>query len=149
MSPSFSVSFQVRYAETDAMGIVHHRHFLTWLEYARVRWLDVVGTPYKELEAGGYFIPVVEVQMRYRKPAFFDDLLSVSVAVVDFPVRARFHLSYEVTRRSNPLATGQTTHVFLNSKRQVVRPPEIFLSRLETWLHPQAEIALHPIVPKN
>ncbi len=128
----FEISLQVRYAETDAMGIAHHSHFLTWLEYARVRWLDVLGIPYKELEQKGYFLPVVEANVRYRKPVFFDDTLTIKLSVLD-PVRARFYLNYQIIRGQEVVAEAKTVHAFVNAQRQIVRPPDDFLNLLETW----------------
>jgi acyl-CoA thioester hydrolase len=132
MPPSFSISLQARYAETDAMGVVHHRHFLTWLEWARVRWLDVVGLPYRQLEADGYFLPVVEVEVRYKNPAFFDDLLTLHLSVIE-PVRARIALHYDVVRRETPVAEATTVHVFLDRNRRLIRPPEIFLEKVRAF----------------
>jgi acyl-CoA thioester hydrolase len=64
-------------AETDMMGIVHHANYVTYFERGRLEYLRRRGTPYKEMVGRGYHMPVVELNIRYRKPAHFDDLLSV------------------------------------------------------------------------
>jgi acyl-CoA thioester hydrolase len=82
---------RVRYAETDAMGVAHHGAFAVWLEEARIRALDELGTSYRDLEAGGCYMPVVELRIRYRRPLRFDDGFAItSVAHVDGPSRLRF-----------------------------------------------------------
>ncbi len=116
---------RVRYAETDAMGVVHHMHYITWFEVVRIQFFDDVGIPYKHLEELGYYSPVTEVQIKYHKPAFFDDRLIVKATMKD-PVRVRFYVHYEVMRGEELLATGRTEHVFVNKQRNLVKPPKIF-----------------------
>ncbi len=128
----FEISLRVRYAETDAMGIAHHSHFLIWLEYARMRWFDVLGMPYKELEEKGYFLPVAEATVRYRKPVFFDDTLRIKLTVEE-PIRARFCLSYQIIRGKEIVAEAKTVHVFINAQRKIILPPNDFLAILDAW----------------
>jgi len=72
---AFESSIQVRYAETDAMGVVHHSSYFVWLELARVEWLKSLGIDYKQMEQEGFFLPVVQADLTYKVPAFFDDVL--------------------------------------------------------------------------
>jgi acyl-CoA thioester hydrolase len=73
---------RVRYAETDAMGVAHHAAYLVWFEAARVAWIRDSGFPFAEVEASGYLHAVREVRVQYRRPARFDQLLSLQVAVL-------------------------------------------------------------------
>jgi acyl-CoA thioester hydrolase len=73
---------RVRYAETDAMGVAHHAAYLVWLEAARVEWIRHIGFPFADVEASGYHHAVREVQVQYRRPARFDQLLALRVALV-------------------------------------------------------------------
>ena len=73
---------RVRYAETDAMGVAHHAAYLVWFEAARVAWIRDAGFPFAEVEASGFLHAVREVRVQYRRPARFDQLLSLRVAVV-------------------------------------------------------------------
>jgi acyl-CoA thioester hydrolase len=73
---------RVRYAETDAMGVAHHAAYLVWFEAARVAWIRDAGFPFAEVEASGYLHAVREVRVQYRRPARFDQLLALRVAVV-------------------------------------------------------------------
>ncbi len=83
---------RVRYAETDAMGVAHHGVYPTWLEEARIRCLDELGTSYRELEAAGCFMPVVELAIRYRQSLRFDDVFAIGTRVERrSPGRLRFH----------------------------------------------------------
>ena len=73
----FELPVQVRYAETDAMGVVHHSRYFVWLELARIEWLRHLGLNYKEMEKQGFFIPVVQANLSYKMPVFFDDMLRI------------------------------------------------------------------------
>jgi acyl-CoA thioester hydrolase len=112
----------VRYAETDMMGIVYHGSYLPWFEIGRTTLLKEVGISYKELEAQGYRLPVLEVSARYLRPAFYDDTLDITTTLRERPL-LRIRLDYEVRRGDELLATGNTTHAFIDKQGRVVRPP--------------------------
>ncbi|MEM8550451.1 MAG: thioesterase family protein [Verrucomicrobiota bacterium] len=122
-------TLRVRYAETDKMGLVYHANYLTWFELARIVMLDELGYPYKQLEADGYFIPVLEVSARYLKPAHFDDTITVMATMPEKPF-VRFGFSYEVKRGDELLATGTTKHAFMSPAGEPLRPPKALLERL-------------------
>ncbi|MGJ3242898.1 MAG: acyl-CoA thioesterase [Opitutales bacterium] len=117
-----NISIRVRYAETDQMGVVYHANFLPWLESARIQALDNLGYPYKRLEADGYLLPVLEVNLKYHQPARFDDRLSVT-AVLAQPPGVRFRISYRVERDGTLLCEGETRHAFLGRDYRPCRPP--------------------------
>jgi acyl-CoA thioester hydrolase len=123
------VQIAVRYAETDMMGIVYHGSYLPWFEVGRTTLLKENGLSYRALEAGGYMLPVLEVNVKYLKPALYDDLLTVITTLAEKPL-LRIQLSYEVRRGEELLATGQTSHAFIDREGRPVRPPPIFTERM-------------------
>src|SRR5438105_4821851 len=69
---------RVRYAETDAMGIAHHSSYVVWMEMGRTEFMRAHGFTYRQLEEMGVLLPVLEIGVRYRLPAYYDDELRVS-----------------------------------------------------------------------
>jgi acyl-CoA thioester hydrolase len=119
----------VRYAETDMMGVVYHGSYLPWFEIGRTTLLKENGISYRELEAAGYRLPVLEVSVKYLKPAVYDDVVTILTTLADKPL-LRIQLTYEVRRGDELLATGQTTHAFIDREGQPVRPPSNFTARM-------------------
>jgi acyl-CoA thioester hydrolase len=112
----------VRYAETDMMGVVYHGSYLPWFEIGRTTLLKEMGLPYRKLEEEGYRLPVLEVGAKYFRPAVYDDVLTIVTTLRDKPL-LRIHLSYEVKRGEELLATGHTVHAFIDREGRPVRPP--------------------------
>ncbi len=125
----------VRYAETDMMGMVYHGNYLPWFEVARTDLLKQHGLPYRQLEAEGYFLPVLEVNVRYLKPARYDDTLTIVATLREKPV-LRIKIGYEVRRGAELLATGQTTHAFIDRAGRPVRPPAAFTDKMDALFAP-------------
>jgi acyl-CoA thioester hydrolase len=125
----FSTDIRVRYAETDRMRVVHHSNYFVWFEAARIDLLDHLGLPYRELEADGYFIPVLEAQAKYMSPAHFDDRLKIELRLAE-PPSARFRFDYTVCRDDTVLTNGYTVHAFMDGSGKPLRPPERFLERV-------------------
>jgi acyl-CoA thioester hydrolase len=119
----------VRYAETDMMGIVYHGNYLPWFEVARTQLLREQGFPYRQLEAEGYRIPVLEVAAKFIRPATYDDLLTIVATIREKPL-LRIRLEYEVFRGEELLATGHSTHAFCDLKGRPTRPPAAFVARM-------------------
>lgn len=84
-------TFRARYAETDAMGVVHHAAYLPWLEVGRVDLLRAAGVPYTSIEERGFLIVLSDIQVRYRSPARFDNLVMVETQLILLKTR---HLSF-------------------------------------------------------
>ncbi len=112
----------VRYAETDMMGIVYHANYLPWFEIGRTTLLKEFGLPYRQLEADGYRLPVLEISAKYLRPALYDDVLAIVTRIREKPL-LRIHLDYEVFRGDELLATGRSMHAFVNLQGLPVRPP--------------------------
>lgn len=106
-APRFTTRLRVRYAETDAAGVVYYANYLTYFEVVRVELLRALGHPITELEAKGVVLPVVEARLKYLRPARLDDLLEVS-AGVESVGPASFAFDYEVRRDGLLLVSGWT-----------------------------------------
>ena len=116
---------RVRYAETDRMGVVYYANYLVWFEVGRTEWLREAGWSYREMEAGGVALPVIEAHCEYRQPARYDDEIEiVTRASLITPVRIRF--DYDVRRAGDqaPAASGYTVHASLDAGGRPCRLPE-------------------------
>ena len=125
MTPPRSVSsLRVRYAETDTMGVVYYANYFVWFEVGRTDLLRRTGWSYKEMEAEGISLPVIESHCVYRQPARYDDEVDVrTTGSVVSPVRVRF--DYEVIRPADgaTLVTGFTVHATLDRAGRPCRLP--------------------------
>lgn len=119
----------VRYAETDMMGIVYHGSYLPWFEIGRTNLLKEFGVPYRQLEKDGYFLPVVEVQAKYHRPAIYDDTVTVITTLREKP-GLRINLDYEIRRGDELLVTGKTMHAFIDREGRPARPPASFTEKM-------------------
>jgi aldose 1-epimerase len=124
----FRHQVRVRFAETDAMGIVHHSRYLPMMEEARVAYLRHIDHPYQSIRDDGMEMAVIEVFLQYRQPLLFDDLVDVHVtlATVD---RASFQMAYLLTVDGEARATGVTVHGCTRDGRPTRLPP--WLKRLD------------------
>jgi acyl-CoA thioester hydrolase len=116
----------VRYAETDQMGIVYHANYLVWFEVGRVAWCHARGFRYSDLEQQhDRMMMVAEASCRYRAPARFEDEIVIRTAVASATDKVvRFH--YEVRRKTTGqlLANGETAHVVVDETLRPARLPE-------------------------
>jgi acyl-CoA thioester hydrolase len=118
---------RVRYSETDAQGIVNSADYFSYFEVGRVEWLRAAGLSYKELEKQGSGFVVVEALARYKKPAFFDDELTLRTELTELK-RVSLSFGYTVLRGEEVLATGRTLHgcVDLTTGKLCRIPPALF-----------------------
>ena len=105
---SGEVSIRVRYAETDRMGLLHHANYLVYFEQGRTELLRSRGLTYKELEDQGFLLVLTKVEVRYRSPARYDDLLKLRTSVVR-TTAVRIDHRYELFRDGTLLAEGSST----------------------------------------
>jgi acyl-CoA thioester hydrolase len=116
---------RVRYADTDQMGVVYHANYFVWFEVGRTDLLRAAGWTYREMEAEGLSLPVIEAHCDYKQPARYDDELDVrTTGELMSPVRVAF--SYEVVRPADGelLATGRTVHATLDRSGRPSRLPD-------------------------
>jgi acyl-CoA thioester hydrolase len=125
MSTHASISIvRVRYAETDKMGVVYYAHYLVWFEIGRTEWLRDTGWTYRDMEAQGLALPVLESHCEYKLGARYDDEIEIRTkARLVSPVRLAF--DYELARRPDgaAIAAGSTVHVTLDSAGRPTRLP--------------------------
>ncbi|NOY37630.1 MAG: acyl-CoA thioesterase [Chlorobi bacterium] len=123
-----TIQIRVRYGETDRMGVVHHSAYVLYFEEARTAMLRDEGISYKELEDSGIILPIYEIHIQYKHPAYYDDILTIETTLEGIS-GVRIAFSYKVTDGSGTLlATAQTTLIFTDSQRfKPVRPPESVL----------------------
>ncbi|HEX6737730.1 MAG TPA: thioesterase family protein [Vicinamibacteria bacterium] len=131
MSASSS-QIRVRYAETDQMGVAWHGGYFAWFEVGRTDYLRQRGCTYRDLEAQGLRLPVIEARAEYRSPAFYDDVLEIRTRVTELR-GARVAFVYEVHRADapEPIATGFTCHAALDPKGRPRRLPQELRRLLE------------------
>lgn len=109
-------NLRVRYAETDQMGYVYYGQYATYLEVARVELIRSLGTSYKELEEAGVMLPVLSLEVKYIKPARYDDNLIIYTYIKEMPA-ARITFDYKITNESGTLLTkAATILVFVDKK---------------------------------
>jgi acyl-CoA thioester hydrolase len=91
----YSISLRAAYADTDQMGFVHHSNYVKYLEYARWEAFRQMGIPYKSIEDAGILMPVIEMQMKFKKPVRYDDIVKIEL---DFALHGstRLEIAYKI-----------------------------------------------------
>lgn len=119
---------RVRYAETDQMGVVYHSNYIVWFEVGRVELLRALGFTYKEMEADGVHLPVVEVKCRYKQSAMYDDQILIRTRMVNLR-GSLIRFGYEAIREADGaiLAEGETTHFVVGADLQKSILPEKYM----------------------
>lgn len=113
---------RTRFAETDAMGIIHHAAYLPYLEEARVAYLRALGHPYDEVRTDGLDIAVLEVGVQYRAPLRFDDEVDVHLWA-GAVTRTTFQIAYLLTVGAEIRATAVTVHGCVDASGRASRLP--------------------------
>lgn len=129
LSRAFTLT--VRYAETDAQGVVHHANYLVWFEEGRSEFLRQLGMNYSDFERAGFFAVVAHAEVDYRAPAFFEERITVTTTLAR--VRNRLmEFTYRVVNQDAVLvAEGRTVHVFTGRDRRPTSLPAGWLSRFQ------------------
>jgi acyl-CoA thioester hydrolase len=122
---------RVRYAETDAMGIVYYANYLRWFEVGRTELLRALGIPYQKVEEEGISLPVSEVCCKYHASAKYDDVLIIETSV-DFIRRASIQFGYRIFRKADGthLVTGSTLHAFVDRQGRIVKIPSFLRAKM-------------------
>lgn len=131
---TYDAKIRVRYGETDQMGFLYHARYVDYYDAARTEMFRSLGTSNLELESRGVMLPVMEVHVNYKTPAYYDDLLTVRCTLRELPgVKMRFE--YEVYRENGErINTGHVVLAFMNSEtKRACRPPQWFLDYLEPY----------------
>lgn len=110
------ISVRVRYAETDQMGVVYHGNYAQYFEMGRVEWLRNMGVSYKWMEENGIMLPVVSLTINYKKPARYDDLLTIKT-IFKRQTSVKIEFDYEIyNEKQELLTTGYSMLVFVDMK---------------------------------
>lgn len=123
---------RVIYGDTDQMGVVYHANYLRFFEASRNEFFRERGGNYRDLEATGLMLPVVEANVKYLAPAHYDDMLEIEVGVDEIK-RATFAFTYVLRREGEEkvLSTGRTVHACLDrATGRPVRIPDALLTQL-------------------
>lgn len=127
----YQFQVRVRYAETDQMGVVYHGNYAQYFEMGRVEWLRNMGVSYKWMEENGVMLPVVSLTMNYKKPARYDDLLTVKT-ILKSQTSVKIEFDYEIYNKKNELlTTGYSMLVFVDMKTgRPILPPSYVLEKI-------------------
>jgi acyl-CoA thioester hydrolase len=120
-----SLDIRVLYGDVDQMGFVYYANYLRYFEAGRGEYLRAHGRSYRDVEAEGLRLPVVEARLSYRVPARYDDLLRLETRLTQAR-GATFRFVYSVKRDGDELVTGETVHACLNARGKPTRvPPDL------------------------
>ncbi len=131
LNPPVEIEERVRYSETDQMGVAHNKSYFEWFELGRTEFCRQKGVPYKDIEALGYYLVVVEACCKYRKPLRYDQVFVIRVHLREMtPKKVIF--AYELLTKEDKklVATGSTVHIVTNSEGQVRLLPEDVVKKI-------------------
>jgi acyl-CoA thioester hydrolase len=141
---------RVSVAETDMMGIVHHANYVLLFERGRLEYLRRRGLPYKDMVERGYHMPVVELNVRYRKPAHFDDLLRLETrlgALSRVTVRFDYIVSRPRPDATEPAELLLEGHILLACVDVKNRPRALPEDVVPTLFLPESSASDDPVIP--
>ncbi len=122
-----STEIRVRYGETDQMGVVYHGNYAQFLEVARVEWLRSIDISYKKMENDGVMLPVVNLNINFKKPAVYDEMIIVKTKLREKP-GLKITVDQEIYNKNNDLLTvSEITLVFVNmqTKKPMLCPDDL------------------------
>ena len=130
-------SIRIHYALTDQMGVVYHGHYAQFYEIARTEAIRQIGYTYKDIEAMGIIMPVIDIHSRFLRPARYDDLITVKTILKELPVHHKIVFHHEIYSEAGELLnTGDVTLYFMeagNMKRSLM--PEQLRVKLESYFN--------------
>jgi acyl-CoA thioester hydrolase len=124
----FTVNVEVRFAETDQMGVVHHSSYVVWFELGRVAWMKAADMPYTEVAGSGYNFAVTAIHAAYRASSRFGDTVQIITRLAKLRSR-QVEFSYEVRNVADQmlLATGTSEHICVDATGKMTKiPPSIY-----------------------
>ncbi len=129
-----NVQVRVRYAETDQMGVVYYGNYATYFEVARVECFRNLGFSYKQLEAEGIMMPVLELHSNYLRPAYYDDLLTIKVTIPKMPT-VSIWFDYNVYNEQEQIIhKAQTKLCFISAAtNKLCRPHPSMITLLQPY----------------
>ncbi|HBF89151.1 MAG TPA: thioesterase [Bacteroidales bacterium] len=132
---SNKTEIRITYADTDKMGYCYYGNYPRFYEIGRTELMRKLGLSYKELEESGIMMPVLSLNIKYIKPAFYDDIIVVETFIKEIPT-SRIVFEYEVRNQYSDLINkGETVLAFVDDKsRKVVRVPDILFDKISKHL---------------
>lgn len=126
------VDVDVRFAETDQMGVVHHASYIVWFEVGRVAWMKAAQMPYAEIAAGGHHLAVTAVHAAYRASARFGDTVCIHTRLAKLRSR-QVEFTYALYNAATQvlLATGSSEHICVDLEGRMAKIPPLVLARLQ------------------
>lgn len=118
-----TIQIRVRYNETDAMGLLHHSNYLCYFEIGRTELFRCQGGNYRRMEELGLFFVVAKIDVRYRRPALYDDLLTLETSIARI-TPAKLEHSYRLLRGADVVAEAYSVIACVNRSGEVQRIPE-------------------------
>ncbi len=114
----FSYTRKVQYHETDKMGITHHSNYIKWMEEARISCLEQLGIPFEQLEEIGVASPVVGLNIEYKHPSTFGDVISIEISLEKYN-GVKMEIGYQMKngKTTEPIAIASSTHCFILNNR--------------------------------
>jgi acyl-CoA thioester hydrolase len=119
---------RVRYAETDQMNVVYYGNYAQYFEVGRVESIRQLGYTYKDMEIEGVMLPVIELNIKYLRPATYDELLTIKTQIRELPVDHKIEFHQEVYNESGKMLTSGTVKLyFLETKtwKKTQMPPSL------------------------
>ena len=126
-----NIQIRVRYGETDQMGYVYYGNYAQYFEMGRVEWLRNLGLSYKRMEDSGIMLPFLNLNIDYKNPAKYDDLLTLKTTLLKKP-SVRIEFGFEVYNQNEELLTiGYASLVFIDMKRnKPTRAPDYIIEKV-------------------
>lgn len=127
----FAIDVDVRFAETDQMGVVHHSSYVVWFEMGRVAWMKAAGMPYTEVAGSGHNFAVTAIHAAYRASCRFGDTVQICTRIAKLRSR-QVEFSYEVRNSADQtlLATGSSEHICVDLAGKMTKIPQTIYDRL-------------------
>ncbi len=116
----FYTTVNVRYQETDKMGIAHHSVYPIWFEEARTNFIkNIIGISYTEIEKRGVLLPLVSLSCKYIKPAFYEDVLAIHTKILNL-TNVTITFEYNIFKNNAIITKGTTQHPFLDKNFNII-----------------------------
>jgi acyl-CoA thioester hydrolase len=125
------IDLDVRFAETDLMGVVHHASYIVWFEVGRVAWMGAAGMPYTEIAASGHHFAVTGIQASYRASVRFGDVVRIFTRLAELRSRqVKFAYEVRIVRDETLVATGVSEHICVDLEGRMAKIPNFVADRL-------------------
>ena len=133
---SHHTKIRVRYGETDQMGYCYYGNYAQYFEVGRVEALRTIGMSYKDMENEGVMLPVSEFNVKYIRPAYYDDELTITTKIAELR-GPRIYFEYEVKNEKNEIIASASTLLVFVSKTNMkpIAPPTTFLNLIESYVY--------------